>query len=890
MKKLLLLSLALLTFFGGFAQGPLWKEVAAQRLADAPKVDRTSFPTDFRFYNLNLDALRTRLQDAPSRDLQQSSNVIVQFPNVNGELRTFRMFEASVMDPELAARYPQIQSYVGQGIENPAEAVYVSSTIFGLHVMMHTADGTVYIDPYTKDLLNYMVYARKGLTTTQVRQCLVKDEPVETLAQRAPEASSLIGDGVFRTYRLAMACTIEYAAFHITAAGIPAIAPLATKKAAVLAAMVVTMTRVNGVYERDMSLRMNLIANNDALIFVTSDNFDNNTAGTLIAQSQTVIDATVGFANYDIGHTVSTGGGGLATLNSPCSSVKARGITGSGAPVGDPFDIDYVAHEMGHQYGATHTFNNSCGGNRTNATAYEPGSGVTIMAYAGICDPNVQSNSDDHFHAASIAQMTAFVQGGGTCSVNVSNGNSAPVANAGANYTIPNGTPFILTGSATDANGDTLTYCWEQMDNQISTQPPLPGNTSGPNVTSDSPKSTPVRYIPSFDQVLAGNLAPTWEVIPTVGRTMNFALTVRDNRTPNGGQTGRDDMTVTFANSGPFAVTSPAVDNVSWPVGSTQTITWSLGGSTAAPINTTTVNIMISTDNGATFSTLVANTANDGTETITVPNTPAPFCRIMIVPVGNIYYALSKSIAIGYTIETQCNTYNSTSAISIPDGTAANVGGPIASGTISVPAGANISDVNVTIAGTHSYFWDLIVKLKHPDGTEVRTLNRNCNNTSTEFNITFNDGSPAIVCSGNVTGTYAAADPLSNFNGKPQGGTWTLTAQDFYNGDTGTINSWSVTICALTGVPLSNAEFGLDGFVVYPNPSNGSFNVKFDAASSNPVNLEVHDMRGRQVFANEYANSGSFDQNITLNNVQAGVYILTVSTGERKEVKRIVVN
>ena len=889
MKKLLLLCVAVLSFFGGFAQGGLWTEVPAARLADAPKVERTSFPTDFRFYHLNLNAIKSRLQDAPSRDAQLSSDVLIQFPNVAGQMRTFRMFEASAMEKGLAERYPEIQSYVGQGIENPSEAVYISSTIFGLHVMMFSENGTMYIDPYTKDKQNYMVYAKKGLTTTQVRQCLVKDEEVEELGQRNGDVSPLIGDGIFRTYRLAMASTVEYSEFHWVAAGVPTFGSVAAKKAAVLAAMVVTMTRVNGVYERDMSLRMNLIANNDAIIFIGTDSFNNNDANTLIAQSQAVIDATIGSANYDIGHTVSTGGGGLATLNSPCTGTKARGITGSGAPVGDPYDIDYVAHEMGHQWGATHTFNNSCQGNRTNATAVEPGSGVTIMGYAGICDPNVQSNSDDHFHAVSIAQMTAFVQTGGNCGTNISNGNAAPVANAGPNYTIPNGTAFILKGSATDANGDTLTYCWEQIDTQISTQPPLPSNTTGPNITSDSPKSSPNRYIPDFASVMAGNLAPTWEVVPTVARTMNFALTVRDNRTPNGGQTHRDDMTVTFAGTGPFAVTSPAAANTSWPIGSSQTITWSLGGSNAAPINTTHVNILISYDNGATFTTLVANTPNDGSETITVPNNPAPFSRIMIEPVGNIYYALSKSIAIGYTIAEQCNTYNSTGPISIPDGTGANVPGAVASGSINVPGTTLISDVNVSIQGTHSYFWDLIVTLTHPDGTAVRTLNRNCNNVSTGFNITFNDGSPAIACSASVNGTYAPADPLAVFNSKPQNGTWTLSARDYYNGDTGSINSWSLTICALTPVPLANAEFGLDGFVVYPNPSNGSFNVKFDSSSANPVNMEVHDMRGRSVFAKEYANTGSFDQTVSLNNIQSGVYILTVSTGDRKEVKRIVI-
>lgn len=886
MRKLLLLSIfSALTFSGGHAQG-LWREVSPEKLATAPKLERTSFPTEFKFYNLNLTDLKMRLQDAPSREGLTASNVLVQFPNSKGELRTFRMYESSSMAPELAARYPEIKGYVGQGVDNPAEAVHISTTIFGLHVMMFTDRGTVYIDPYTQDRNTYMVYAKKGMITTQNRQCLVKDE-LEEIANRAPEASGLIGDGIFRVYRLAMACTIEYAAFHVNAAGVGG-GTLAQKKEAVLAAMNVTMVRVNGLYERDMSLRMNLVANNDAIIFIDSDTFNNNDAGTLINQSQTVIDATIGSANYDIGHTVSTGGGGLAQLNSPCSGNKARGITGSPAPVGDPYDIDYVAHEMGHQWGATHTFNNSCGGNRTAATAVEPGSGVTIMGYAGICDPNIQANSDDHFHAVSIAQMTTFVQGGGNCGVNTSNGNAAPVANAGADYTIPNGTAFILKGSATDANGDTLTYCWEQTNNQISTQPPTQNATGGPNVTSDSPTTSPNRYIPNFESVLAGNLAPTWEVVPTVARTMNFALTVRDNRTPNGGQTHRDDMVVTFAGTGPFAVTAPA-ENVNWQGGSTQTVTWSLGGSNVAPINTANVNILISTDNGATFTTLLANTPNDGSQTVTMPSIHSPQCRIMIEAVGNIYYAVSKSFAIGYIINNVCNTYNSTSGFLIPDGLGANIPGAAGTGTITVPAGGDISDVNVTIDGDHTYFWDLVVTLIHPDGTQVRTLNRNCNAASTGFTVTFNDGSPAIACAANLVGTFAPADPLGAFNGKPQGGVWTLSAQDWYNPDAGDIDSWSITICSLTAT-MATGEFGLDGFSVYPNPSNGSFNVRFDGGSAEPINVLVHDLRGRSVFSREYSSNGAFEETISLNNVQSGVYVLTVSAGERKEVKKIVVN
>jgi subtilisin-like proprotein convertase family protein len=885
-QTLLVLVFALFFAPDGFSQGSIWKAVPKEKATILEKLERTSHPMVYDVYQLDLARLKSRLQQAPSRESMAQSNVTAQFPDLKGNLKTYRIYEASVMERDLAARYPEIQSYIGQSLEDPSETCRISTTLFGLHVMTFTAGGTTYIDPYSADRTHYMVYAKRNLTSSAERRCLVEDEAVEEFGPRILQGNR-VADGIFRNYRLAMASTIEYSAFHVNAAGLNA-GTLAQKKGAVLAAMAVTMTRVNGLYERDMSLKMTLVANNDQVIFIDSDNFDNNNAGTLINQSQTVIDATIGFSNYDIGHTVSTGGGGLAQLNSPCTGNKAKGITGSGSPVGDPFDIDYVAHEIGHQFGATHTFNNSCGGNRSGSTAVEPGSGVTIMGYAGICAPDIQPNSDDHFHAVSIAQMTNFVLGtGGTCASNTQNNNPAPVVNAGPDYTIPHSTAFILKGSATDANNTGLSYCWEQVDNQISTQPPVAASTGGPNVTSDSPVTSPNRYIPNFTSVLAGNLTPTWEVVPSVGRTMNFALTVRDNGFPNGGQTQRDDTRITFASTGPFAVTSPNTTNMTWNAGSTQNVTWSLGGSNAAPINTANVNILLSVDGGQTFTMLLANTPNDGTEAVTLPTTPSPYCRIMIEAVGNIYYAVSKSFALGYTIATSCNTYSNTSSFAVPDGLGANTSGPVATSTISVPATGSISDVNVGLNVSHTWVNDLVIGVVHPDGTQVLVWNRACGGED-NFNITLNDGSNAFACANNMTGTYAPSQPLSAFNNKPANGTWTLRASDWWNADTGTVNSWSLQICVET-VTLATAQTGLTDFAVYPNPNNGNFNIQFESTSTSGVKVMVHDMRGRLVFDRSFANQATFSQNIQLNNVQSGLYLLTVADGDRKEVRKIVI-
>lgn len=907
MKKNLLLSvLTIVLFASGYAQNPLWNKTSAQKIANLPLVERASSPLKSEVFHLNLESMKSLLQQAPNRNTVGSSNVIVAFPLADGTLVNFRMFEAPVMASELAARYPDSKSYVGQGIEDKTASVRVSSTIFGIHAMIFSSQGTTLVDPYTTDLSNYIVYAKNQLVSTRSFECLVEGDEEIAEGLRGVEVSSLISDGKFRTYRLAMACTTEYAAFHVNAAGSQG-GTLAQKKAAVLAAMNVTMTRVNGIYERDMSLTMVLVPNNDAIIYIDSDTFDNNNATNLINQSQTVIDAVIGSANYDIGHTVSTGGGGLANLNSPCTGNKARGITGSPSPVGDPFDIDYVAHEMGHQFGATHTFNNSCGGNRSGATAVEPGSGSTIMAYAGICAPDVQNNSDAHFHAVSIAQMSTFISGTGNCAANVNNGNIAPVVSAGPDYVIPTLTAFILKGTATDANGDALTYNWEQIDNQVNggignfvvANPPLPTNNAGPAFRSNPSLTSPNRYMPNFNSVLAGNLAPTWEVLPSVARSMNFALTVRDNRMPNGGQTSRDDMKVTTVATGPFKVTTPAADNTYWAVGSTQTVTWDVAGTTGNGINTAAVNILLSTDAGATFPTvLAAAVPNNGTASITLPaGVAAAYSRIMIEPVGNIYYAVSKSIAIGYIVETTntCNTYPG--VISNPNIVGLAQPGWAALGTATVPSSDNvvITDLNFSVNLTHANINDLYIGLVKPGSNSVDRIiyQQTCTAGAGGQNIVvkYDDQGANLSCAGIGAGnTYKPLNTLDIFNGLNSVGGWRIAIADVTVANSGTLNSFSVEICSTTTtVTLATEKFGFADFAVYPNPNNGNFNVRFDNASANGVKILVHDLGGRKIFENAYPGMATFNENIQLNNVQSGVYLMSVTDGTKKEVKRIVV-
>lgn len=894
MKKILLFLVAIFSISFTYAQDAIWKKVddIPSGLALLP---RDSHPTEFKLFMLNMSALKAQLVLAPSRNnVGQESNVIVAFPDSEGNLKRYKIYEASVMDPALAVKHPEIQSYVGLGVDDPTARIRFSTTIFGLHTMtLSGVDGATFIDPYSKDLNYYMVFNKSNLTTTKTFKCEVAEAGID-LADTTPIQNALnrASNSLYKTYRLALACTIEYAAFHVNAAGVGS-GTLAQKKAAVLAAMVVTMTRVNGVYERDMSLNMVLIANNESIINVTSDTLDNNnTNNVLLDQNQTFIDATIGSANYDIGHVASTGGGGVATPQSPCNDgIKARGVTGLPSPVGDEYDIDFVAHEMGHQFGCSHTFNgeqgNCGGGNRVQTSAYEPGSGSTIMAYAGICSPeDVQLHSDAYFHARSLLQMISFVNAGGNCAVAVANNNNPPVVNAGANYTIPNGTPFVLTGSATDVNGDSLTYCWEQYNFSSSTALPSPTATGGPNFRSFNPTASPKRYFPAFASVLANNLATTWEVIPTVSRSMVFSLVVRDNRSPLGGQTERGTMNVTVASVGPFKVTSQST-NTAWDRNSTQTVTWDVAGTTANNINTANVNIRLSIDGGTTFPYLLAeNTPNDGSEDVIAPNVTSSNCRIMVEAVGNIFYALNtKTFYIGYTMVSGCNTYTFNTPFNLPDGATSYT-----VKTINVPSTVGtISDVNITIDATHPNLQNLVMAVVRPGGSLGIYYNQQCS-ANANMNVTFDSQAPALVCASPTSGTYAPPGALNfnTFNGFNPQGNWQFGFKDVVAGNTGSINSIALEVCTVNFV-MANNSFEFENFAMVPNPNNGDFRVQFNSNSNRNIQISVYDMSGRSIFDRSYANHGLFEQDVRLQNAQAGVYLVSISDGENKMVKRVVV-
>jgi len=640
-----LLSIALLAFTSfSFAQAgkTLWKSTSQK--TDAVVFENKTRITNPQLFELDMTSLKQKLTNSPKRFASdmKSSNVIVSFPNANGQLENFRIQESSNMDPALAARYPEIKSYIGQGIENPASTIYFSISPLGLQTMVIKADQSAeFIEPYTTDLSSYTVYRKSDKAPSKgTFECKVIDEAQAdtNISVARPNAD----DAFLRTFRLAMSVTGEYTVYF------------GGTKALALAAINNSMTRVNGVFEKDFAARMVLIANTDAVIYTSASSDPYSAAstgagGAWNSELQSTLTSVIGEANYDIGHLfgASGGGGNAGCIGCICSNgSKGSGFTspGDGIPSGDNFDIDYVAHEMGHQFGANHTFTHS---NEGTGVQMEPGSGSTIMGYAGITAKDVQPHSDPYFHAVSIQQVTNNIKAK-TCPVKTATGNAIPTAGAGLDYTIPKSTPFMLTGTGTDANGDALTFDWEEMDSQTATTNPSATKTSGVNFRSYNPTVSPTRYFPKMSSVLTGATITNGtelvvEALSSVARTLNFRVTVRDNRAGGSGNNS-DDMVVTVnATAGPFAVSSPNTA-VSYVGGSSQTITWAVAGTTANGVNCANVDILLSTDGGNTFPiTLLAATPNDGTQAVTIPNTAGTQNRIMVKGTNHIFFDVSNA-------------------------------------------------------------------------------------------------------------------------------------------------------------------------------------------------------------------------------------------------------
>ncbi len=608
-----------------------------QPISDKSQVFQSpNFSDNYQYslFRLDFAKLSQLLKDAPLESphtrlaLQKGGNTL-SLTMADGRTVDYMVFESPIMAAGLQKKFPAMKTYRGYQIDNPQNTGRFDITKKGFHAMFTFGGERHFIDPVNNSLSDYRVYnGSKALKEHPGRPAdhVMFEKEYEQLMQKVKEQKQLVDFGTDRrTYRLAVSAAAEFTAFHggTVEDG--------------LAAVVTTINRVNEVYEVDLAVRLELVANNDQLIYTDSgtDPFNNDTND--INVNDTVIDGVIGDANYDVGHVVNTAGGGLAGLGVVCSSVrKASGVTGLSQPTNDVFYIDYVAHEIGHQFGGNHTFNGgtgSCtGGNRNASTAYEPGSGTTIMAYAGICgEQNIQNNSDAFFHSASIEEIRSYMATGGNCGTDTSLNNNVPTVDAGTGIAIPASTPFKLTATGGDADsGDAanLTYSWEQLDLglQTSSRADMIDDGERPLFRSFLPTSSPARFFPELSRIVAGTSSFD-QVLPTTSRTMNFRVTVRDGR----GGVAMDTTTVAVDNSaGPFTV--DALPNPGpYDGGEGAVVNWNVANTTGGNVNCANVNIVLSDNGGESFETeLLAGTPNDGTETVLMPNLDISDARLMV--------------------------------------------------------------------------------------------------------------------------------------------------------------------------------------------------------------------------------------------------------------------
>ncbi len=855
-KKFPFLFLAMLLSITSFSQrnenSKIWENISEKEVSFTGT--RYTIPVKYKIFNLNILELNNLLANAPNENINKSdlsNGLIFSLPTPDGKFVDFKIVSYNVMHPALAANYPSIKTYTGKGIDDPSAVIKLDYTPLGFHAMVLSSGGNFFIDPYCENnIVDYIAYYKNDLPRTRNFVCETSDEIISTVNNSLNVFAKSSGTQL-RTYRLALACTGEYAA---TKGG---------TVAGALAGMATTMNRVNGVFETEVGIRMVMVANNNLICYTnaSTDPYTNNNGSTMLGENISTCNNIIGSANYDIGHVFSTGGGGVAYLNGPCGSNKGGGVTGSPNPIGDAYDIDYVAHEMGHQFGGNHTFNStigSCsGGNRSAGAAYEPGSGVTIMAYAGICGTdNISAHSIAYFHTKSFDEITTYTQtgNGNSCPVKTNTGNTAPIVNTmGSDMSIPISTAFILSGSATDADNDPVSYAWEQFDLGTGGAWNVQ-STTAPMFRSFEPTTTGSRTFPKLSDIL-NNSTTIGELTPNQARTLKFRLTARDGR----GGVMHPDNTLNISvvnNGGAFKITSPNTAVV-WEGGSIKNVTWNVSGTTQSPINTAFVKISLSTDGGNTFSTvLLESTINSGNADVNLPNIQTSQARIKVEAVGNIYFDIcDKNFTINATnamtvITTGAIsplTYCAGNNVAVPFTIDKNAnGGSIFTAQLSNENGSFVSPVTIgTLSSVSQGTINATIPAQTPSGSgyRIRVISSNpiITGSNNGADITINNLPVASVISANGATTICQGGNVI-LSGNIPGGAWsnggstassiTVTSTgDYYITNTNSCGSVTSNHIQVIVNPLPNVSAGSyanvqtnsPSFALLGSPAGGTF-------------------------------------------------------------------
>ncbi len=907
-------TLCLLLFYAvqlSFSQTTaVWKIKQNQSIQKSENFDTKTLSANHKFFELDLAILNQMLKEAPNRKNTFASNTVISFPNILGDLEEFKMLEASNFDDALQARFSEIRSYIGVGISDKLAQIRISISPESIQAQIFRTDKkNELIIPFSDNKKIYAVTNTPEISDGPTFECVTIDNFKAIDKKKDANKSVQSSAQVLKTFRLALSCTAEFTT--IKGGTIPL----------VLASINNTLTVVNGILNKEVAVNLVMI-NNTSLLYTdtitdpyslpanalsviagcTSPTFDCPT--TWNNELQTTLTTVVGESNYDIGHLFSTGGKGGhagcfgcicdALVPSTSNPVYQKGKGSGWSSFNDNsftnlyyFENYLIPHEVGHQLGAYHTFGHFSGATDANV---EPGSGSTIMSYGGVAPfgLNVVTITDDYYSFKSLEQIQTNLATK-SCGQNTILTNTPPIINAGADLILPKGTPFFLTGTGTDVNGDAISYSWEQNDdvsfstNQLSV--PSPTKVDGAHFRSLPAVASPVRYFPSLSNLSLTTAGLKWEVppAPITDKTLNFKLTGRDNALGQV-QTNSDAMTATFkVNVGPFLVTSQNIQDQIWIAGATETITWTVNNTTAL-VGSTTVDILFSTDGGLTFPTiLLANTPNDGSEAIIVPNVVAEKCKIMVKPSNNVYFNVNnKSISIGYSVATVCNSYAVNPNFTIPDNvlTSSII-------TINVPTNEYISDVNLSLNITHPFMGNIGLRLSNPSNNVDNILIQNTCSGINNFNGTLDDAGSAIICVSPIAGLILPTQPLSDFNGGNALGDWKVRIRDTSSTEIGVLNSATLNICSkvYTQIPLTNAVFNIKSFTIFPNPSTGIFNIQTENPITN-ANITVADLNGRIVHESKAENLDN--KSLNLNHLQNGIYILNVSNGDFNHSQKII--
>nr|MBS0038500.1 proprotein convertase P-domain-containing protein [Saprospiraceae bacterium] len=617
------------------------------------------FPaTEYAIFSLDVEKMERAMSLAPMESHRSfDSNVQIPIPSVDGMYNNYLLAESPVMAKELADKFPNIKSYRAISESSSKLSGRISYSPFGFHGVFQTSEGELYIEPFPAGQnQQYAVYYGSDVVLSEDSQhslsCGVDpmDEFHKTLEdmdrqrKETPTAVNRSGSTLdLRVYRLALAATSAYSSLK------------GGTVESVMFSLNTAVNLLNEILEREVAVRMMLIPDNDQLIWLSSagEPYQNLNQGSGLLGQNTdaiVFSGGIPFNDFDLGH-VFTGGcsdvGGVVS-GLACTSGKARGVTcHSSNNIG--FIVRRImAHEIAHQFGVSHTWNYCPNqeSQRASGSAYEPGSGSTIMSYAGACgDQNIQNNNHNYYHVRSLDQFTFFTRfspAHQNCAELIFTGNREPVLSLPYEngFSIPVNTPFKLTAEADDPDGDPITFCWEQMDLGPATALGNP-TLNSPLFRSFEPTGSPTRYFPKLPDVISGNnnLA---EQLPTYSRELNFRCTVRDNN-PDGAAAVWEEVGFSSTeSSGPFVITYPNLMET-FVGGELVEVTWDVANTDRAPVNCKSVDILMSTNGGFTYPyVLMSNTPNTGSAEVNVPLVSGTNNRIKVRAADNIFFNITE--------------------------------------------------------------------------------------------------------------------------------------------------------------------------------------------------------------------------------------------------------